>query len=189
MKHWRLRLYYTCSLFYAMVYHFIESFLMETSQPVTWGFYNCRISLKTCRKTQYIYWTQRNMGLKWPFCYGEGTVKQHKSLRPLPPPLPSPGCVPDSVGRTAFQSASRLFLWTAAFVLTKQIATQRLILSSDSYFEPSWDIFPSQCVPTEVHYREIWIHRSLWRRERILPAWSILLAQWKTQRHAPIMKV
>lgn len=60
--------------------------------------------------------------------------------------LLSPGCVPDSLGRAAFRSASRLFLWTAAFVLTKQIATQQLISSSDSYFEPSHNIF-SQSFP------------------------------------------
>lgn len=58
----------------------------------------------------------------------------------------SPGCVPDSLGRAAFRSASRLFLWTAAFVLTKQFATQQLILSSDSYFESFWNIF-SQSFP------------------------------------------
>lgn len=43
--------------------------------------------------------------------------------------LLSPGSVPDSVGRAAVQSESmRLFLWTAAFVLTKQNATHWLML-------------------------------------------------------------
>lgn len=50
----------------------------------------------------------------------------------LPSPPLSAGSVPDSVGRAAVQSESRFFLWTAAFALTKQNATQQLISCSQS---------------------------------------------------------
>lgn len=50
----------------------------------------------------------------------------------LPSPPLSAGSVPDSVGRAAVQSQSRFFLWTAAFALTKQNATQQLISCSQS---------------------------------------------------------
>lgn len=53
----------------------------------------------------------------------------------LSSPLLSPGSVPDSVGRAAIQSESRLFLWTAAFALTKQNATHWLMLCSHSCFK------------------------------------------------------
>lgn len=51
------------------------------------------------------------------------------------PPLLSPDSVPDSVGRAAIQSESRLFLWAAALVLTKQNATHGLMLCSHSCFK------------------------------------------------------
>lgn len=87
------------------------------------------------------------MNIEWHGFEMVGHSELRKSLHALPLlPSLSPGCVPDSLGRVAFRSASRLFLWTAAFVLTKQIATQQLISSSDSYFEPSHNIF-SQSFP------------------------------------------
>lgn len=60
--------------------------------------------------------------------------KQRRNIMLLSPLL-SPGSVPDSVGRAAIQSQSRLFLWTAAFVLTKQNATHWLMLCSHSCFK------------------------------------------------------
>lgn len=120
------------------------------------------------------------------------TVKHHKSTQPFPPPRLSPGCVPDSVGRVVFHSASRLFLWTAAFVLTQQIATQRLILSSDSYFEPPWYISPPsvfllKCTIkkyeiTTVFGEDSWFFlsdQSCWQSEKhwdVHPSWMSNLA-------------